>query len=138
MPRAKCPPTEDIVRAITTADWDAKRGRLQSSFFEGTGVSVSRLAVLPLTTLVEIFRRDLHKPPHILRATAEINIGVLQQVGRNFVNPTELSVEEVPLENNPAHAEVVERITRGLSKALNRVVIIRPVEGNSEIMETRS
>jgi hypothetical protein len=85
------------------------------------------LAVLPLAELVRIFQRDLHKPPNILRGTAEINIGVLQKVGREFVNPTDLTVEEAPLESNPAHAEIAERITRGLSKAINQVVLIRPI-----------
>jgi hypothetical protein len=47
--------------------------------------------------------------------TVEINVGALQSIGRRYKDPVELTVEPDPLPNNPAHALIPQRITRGLS-----------------------
>lgn len=127
MERSQCPPEEDILRAIATPHWDAKNGRLSHGFFahdgKGDGISVSRLAVLDREALIEIFKSHIHNPPrYAVLGTIEINIGVLQQIGLNYreqpsnkPRPTHLSVVSDRTDNNPAHALIPEKITRGLS-----------------------
>lgn len=125
MARPKCHPSENIVRAITTADWDEVEQRAQSSLFRGSHTSVSRLAVLGLRELFAIFRRDLEKYPRLVLKAGEINVGVLQEIGRQHVHPTELTVEQDPLEDNPAHAEIPQQISKGLATRINKSLQLR-------------
>jgi hypothetical protein len=134
--RPQCPPDEDILRAITTADWDEREGRVQASFFahdgKGDGVSVSRLQVLSREQLLRIFSAEF-QPPRLTLGTAEINVGVLQALGREFKPaPTELTVEQDPTPTNPAHALIPQKITRGLSNHIRRYLeeseAIKPLE----------
>jgi hypothetical protein len=119
MPRPQCPPEEDILRAITTPDWDDGENRIQHGFFrnrgKGDGISVSRLAVLSREAIIEIFRKELTTPVRMVRGLVEINVGELQGIGRAYDPPVELTVEEDPTPTNPAHALVPQPITRGLS-----------------------
>ncbi len=92
---------------------------MSSSLFKGENISVSRLAVLPLDQLFEIFNRELVKPPErSVVGAGEINVGRLQQIGREFTHPLELTVEHDPQPGNPAHAEIPQRISKGLSKRI--------------------
>ncbi|HEX8673823.1 MAG TPA: hypothetical protein VF710_18140 [Longimicrobium sp.] len=125
MPRRECDRSENIVRAVTTAHWDEVEGRIRSSLFVGQDISVSRLAVLGLADLFEIFRLELGPPPRIGLAAAEINIGVLQDIGHRYTQAVHLTVEEAPLPKNPAHAEIPQRITKGLSKQIIRHLEMR-------------
>lgn len=129
MPRPECPPSENIVRALTTAYWDPVGKRYQSHLFSAEGnTSVSRLAILSLAELFEIFQTKLEKPfaepPRLLLGAGEINIGDLQALGRQRNPPVALTVEEAPdgpeepPPLNPAHAEIPQSIPRGLSKAI--------------------
>src|SRR2546421_8503993 len=127
MPRLECPPEENILRAIHTAHWDERRNRWSSSLFKGSGISVSRLSILGLAELFAIFHRELDSPPknRFVTGGGEINIRRLQEVGRNYQNkPTELTVEEVPTETNPAHAEIPQDISKGLALEIIRALII--------------
>jgi hypothetical protein len=108
------PPEEDIVRGICTDKWDGTR--VAPSLFKGENVSVSRLAVIPLADHWDMFRRLLEKPPERqLELIGEINVGHLQQLGRDYKPKVELAVEAKPEDSNPAHAEIPQRITRGLA-----------------------
>jgi len=109
---------EDIVRAICTDKWDGER--LSPSLFVGEGTSVSRLSLVPLVDHWDLFRRYLEQPPERrLEMIGEINVGRLQELGRNYAPPVELTVEPKPEDWNTAHAEIPQRITRGLA---NRIV----------------
>src|SRR5437879_145295 len=114
MPLAR---TEDIVRAVCTDKWDGER--LSPSLFAGEGTSVSRLAIIPLADHWDLFRRYVEQPPERrLELIGEINVGRLAEIGRSHDSPVELSVEAKPEDWNPAHAEIPQRITRGLANRI--------------------
>jgi hypothetical protein len=131
MNRPECGDDEDVVRAITTAHWDPEEGRISSSLFKGERISVSRLQVLQLAVLLDIFDRELVKPPerHV-RGAGEIRVGRLKQIGRDFQHAVELSVEQDPTPANPAHAEIPQRISKGLSKRIVDALILHSNETN--------
>ncbi len=108
---------EDIVRAIFTDKWDGER--IAPSLFAGVNVSVSRLAVVALAEHWDMFRKHLEKPPERrLERIGEINVGRLQRIGLDYKKPIDLTVEAKPEDWNPAHAEIPQRITRGLANQI--------------------
>jgi hypothetical protein len=110
-------PEEDIVRAVCTGKWDGQR--LSPSLFAGQNISVSRLALVPLEDHWDLFRQYVQQPPErLLELITEINIGRLQEIGRMRNPPVELTVEPKPEEWNPAHAEIPQKITRGLANKI--------------------
>ena len=119
-------PNEDIVRAILTEKWDGQRA--SPSLFRGENVSVSRLALVPLADHWDIFRMRLENPPERrLERIGEINVGQLQQIGRDYKDPIELTVEPKPEDWNRAHAEIPQKITKGLSrKIVNALTLHSP------------
>ncbi len=105
---------EDIVRAVCTDKWDGER--LSPSLFVGENISVSRLALVSLADHWDLFRQYVQKPPERrLELIAEINVGRLQDIGRAHNPAVALTVEPRPVDWNPAHAEIPQRITRGLA-----------------------
>jgi hypothetical protein len=120
MPRQQCPPEENILRAILNAFWDETKGRWSSELFRGENLSVSRLSILGISELLAIFHRELDSPPkqRTVIGGGEINIGNLQFIGRNYQQPIELVVEEDPTPTNPAHAEIPQKITKGLARKI--------------------
>ena len=112
-------PQENIARAICTDKWDGHRAA--PSLFKGENTSVSRLALIPLAEHWDLFRKHVERPPERhLERIGEINICTLQQIGRDYQNPVELTVEPKPEDWNPAHAEIPQKITRGLSTEIVR------------------
>ena len=110
-------PSEDIVRAVCTDKWDGER--LSPSLFVGENTSVSRLAIVPLRDHWDLFRQYVEKPPERrLELIAEVNVGRLQEVGRTHNPRVEPTVEQRPESWNPAHAEIPQRITRGLANRI--------------------
>lgn len=100
---------------------------MSSSLFKGSGISVSRLAILGMIELFAIFHEELDSPPRnrFVVGGGEINIGRLQEIGRNYEpRPTELTVEEDPTERNPAHAEIPEDISKGLALVLIKALTL--------------
>ena len=111
------PSDEDIVRAICTDKWDGTR--ISPSLFTGENTSVSRLKIIPLADHWSMFRMHLEKPPERrLELLGEINVGRLQGLGRDYQQPIELTVEPKPEDWNPAHAEIPQKITRGLANQI--------------------
>jgi hypothetical protein len=93
---------------------------LRLALFKGENVSVSRLAVIPLVDHWDMLRRHLEKPPERrLELIGEINVGRLHKIGRDYQHPIELTVEPKPEDWNLAHAEIPQKISRGLA---NRIV----------------
>jgi len=119
-------PDENIVRAICSDKWDGQR--LAPSLFVGAGTSVSRLSVASLEDHWDIFRQHVQRPPErLLEMIGEINIGRLQEIGRAHEPSVELSVEPKPEDWNPAHAEIPQKISRGLAnKILPALIRHRP------------
>lgn len=110
-------PSEDIVRAVCTDKWDGER--LSPSLFVGEHTSVSRLAIIPLGDHWDLFRQYVEKPPERrLELIAEINVGQLQEIGRTHNPSIELTVEPKSEDWNPAHAEIPQRISRGLANRI--------------------
>ncbi len=126
------PPTEDIVRAVCTDKWDGER--LSPSLFVGKDISVSRLAITPLADHWDLFRQYVQKPPERrLELIAEINVGHLQEIGRAQNPAVALTVEPKPLDWHPAHAEIPQRITRGLAnKILPELKLHQPPSSNQQ------
>jgi hypothetical protein len=111
------PPQEDIVRAVCTDKWDGQR--LSPSLFVGQNISASRLAVTSLADHWDLFRQYVQKPPERrLELIAEINVGRLQEIGREQSPAVMLTIEPKPLQWNPAHAEIPQSITRGLANRI--------------------
>lgn len=115
-----------MLRAIHTAFWDKSRNRWTSEIFKGEKVSVSRLAILSIEALFAIFHSELDSPPRnrYVVGGGEINVGNLQKIALNYLQPTELTVEEDPTEINPAHAEIPQNITKGLARKIIAALII--------------
>ena len=114
-------PEEDIVRAICTDKWDGERA--SPSLFKGENTSVSRLALIPLADHWDMFRKHVEDPPERrLEVIGEIKVSRLQQIGRSYVPPVELTVEPKPEEWNPAHAEIPQKVTRGLANQIVRAL----------------
>ena len=117
MPRPEVSSEENIVRAIHKAWWDEQENRKSSSIFKGQDISVSRLSVLSLKKLFSIFHEQLDTSPNgTIIGAGEINVGELKKIGTE--NSIKLTVEEDKLEENPAHAEIPQKISRGLAKKI--------------------
>ncbi len=110
-------PNEDVVRAVCTDKWDGER--LSPSLFVGQDISLSRLAITPLADHWDLFRQYVQKPPERwLELIAEINVGQLKAIGTKQNPAVTLTVESKPVDWNPAHAEIPQRITRGLANKI--------------------
>ncbi|MBV9109542.1 MAG: hypothetical protein JO306_09065 [Gemmatimonadetes bacterium] len=69
--------------------------------------------------LFGIFRRDLTEPPNkLLVGAGEVNIGVMQNIGNSADNPTRITVEIDPQPDNRAHAEIPQKLSRGIVKRI--------------------
>lgn len=109
--------SENIVRAICSDKWDGER--LAPSLFVGAGISVSRLALIPLEDHWDLFRAYVQDPPQrTLEMIGELNVGQLQNIGRTYAIPAELTVEPKPEDWNRAHAEIPQKISRGLANQI--------------------
>jgi hypothetical protein len=118
---------EDIARAICSDKFDPATGEMSASLFKGTGTSVSRLSICALENTWDLFRQRVEKPPErTLERIGVINVGCLAEIGRTFTaHPTALTVEAVPLEDYPSHAEIPQRISRGLAFEIVRNLILK-------------
>lgn len=119
---------ENIVRAICTDKWDGKR--ISPSLFTGNCTSVSRLTITPLADHWDMFRRHVQNPPErILELIGEINVGHLQQLGYTHESPVTLTVEPEPVDWNPAHAIIPQKISRGLAIRIVRALKLHRESG---------
>ncbi len=108
---------ENVVRAMWTDKYDGER--FSASAFKGSDLSVSRLAVISLDDHWPLFRDRVQFPAgRTLLAFAEINVSKLAALGRTHAPQITLWVDAVPLDWNPAHAEVRGNVTRGLANRI--------------------
>ena len=121
---------EDIVRAVCSDKWDGVR--LSPSLFAGEATSVSRLALASLGQHWKMFSNHVQKPPaRRLQFIAEINVGKLQEVGLEQESPVHLTVEPKPEDWNPAHAEIPQKVTRGLANKIIARLRLHPLPGST-------
>lgn len=145
----QCVPTENIIRAIRTSDWDENNNRLSSSLFRGPKTSVSRTIILSLEDLQRIFCKDLHRPPdHRVVQAGEINVGELKKLGKDFkvggkFEERIISVYPDPIKDhkiyadNPAHALIQEKLPRSLCLKINMKLKLVPIDscGQKELTQ---
>lgn len=119
--------SEDIAKAICSDKFDVATGEVSASLFKGSGSSVSRLSLCPLEETWDLFRFRVEKPPQrTLERIGVIKVGRLEEIGRDFKdNPTLLTAEAVPLEGYLSHAEIPQKITRGLSNEIVKNLILK-------------
>lgn len=125
MTRPEVPREENIVRAIHFAWWDRQADRgFAASIFKGPNNSVSRLSILGLVELFQIFHAELDKSPHgVIVGAGEINVGRLKEIAENHTPSLELTVLQAPLPQNPAHAEIPQNISRGLANSIIKELV---------------
>jgi hypothetical protein len=135
MDSAECGSDEDVIRAILRAHWDPENRRINSDLFK-VNTSVSRLSILPIERLIEIFKGDFdHRSIGPLDLTGRINVGRLKQIGASYENsPQALTVTPKPTADNIAHAEIPQKISKGLSKVLIRSLDLRDLNGNEVLL----
>lgn len=119
--RRHCGVEESVLRAFYSPDeYDPVSGRISPSLFKRKNTSLSRLYILPLCKQWEIFR-NVPTDPQVRRfeGFGEILVGKIKELGLNHSQPRVLSVVEDPLDWNPAHAIVPERISESIAKQIN-------------------
>jgi hypothetical protein len=134
MSRAVCADEEELLRGITSADFD--EDELIGEFFAEKAVSVNRLCISDLTTSIDWFKVALEDPDRgvRLRGYASFQHLKLKELTKNYVaqnkdltrNKFTIWVEEAPilpdnpehLPENPAHAEVMPKVQDALSRYL--------------------
>lgn len=127
----ECNEEEDILRAITLAHWDTKNNRASSSLFKGPETSVGRLLISSFDELIDIFKSRLHKPPkNTLLFAGKINVGILKSTVSESDPEKIATVIAVPLEGYPAHAEIVEKFSKGISKAIAKKLELTPIDAD--------
>ncbi|CAN5427324.1 hypothetical protein BH20VER3_BH20VER3_03130 [soil metagenome] len=74
-----------------------------------------------------MFRKHLEKPPERrLERIGEINVGRLQEIGKHHTPSIQFTVLPRPEEWNRAHAEIPQKITRGLANKIVPALVIHP------------
>jgi hypothetical protein len=129
MPRERCDDDEQVVRAICSPyDYDPDKKRINSSLFRTSNISLSRLSILDLPKIIEIFRRDFEKPDSSkkLELCGEINVKDLRNIAKT--NEIDLWVEIDELPENPAHAVIPLKITsRSLATKIIKALVLHDV-----------
>ena len=129
MTRLPCAPEENVVRAICSPDhYNPETGEISPSLFSGSDTtSLSRLKILSLEDHWDLFRKHLQKPHRRLEMFGEIGVARIQEIGLNYQvgppgkqtpQPVNLTVEQAPEEWNPSHAEIPQKISRGLANKI--------------------
>lgn len=126
MEQTECNDSEFIIRAIRETNFDREKQRYSSSVFEGQNRSVSRIGVLPKDKILLIYHVQANKRKDQLIATGTIQIKKLKQIAQEYkpekankYQPPQLTVIATPMCVNKAHAEIPQKITKGLA---NRII----------------
>jgi len=120
----ECCDEENIVRAITSVHYDDEKDKISSSVFKGRNISVSRLKILSIEDIFYIFKEELSSPEKPLVYAGEINIGNLKRICEQHKDangkelPLYITVLPAPTNSNPAHAEIPQKISRGIAKKI--------------------
>ncbi|CAG9244881.1 hypothetical protein [Paraburkholderia caribensis] len=127
---------EELLRAMLETHWDKAQGRISPSLFEGADISVSRLSILNDRELFPIFFRDLDKPGRLVAGAGQISVAAIIDAGQSHADkPTELWVTPKPEteigKENPAHAEIMPKISRGLARKLVAALRHPPLDASN-------
>jgi len=121
---------EQVVRAVCTEHYDSDSGRISPSLYEGKETSVSRLAVIPLAGQWPTLAATVQKlPGRRLEKLGELGVGQIEDIGANYTQngnqaAVTLTVVNDQTPQNPAHAIIPEKITKGLSRVLRQATVI--------------
>ena len=136
---SELPADEYVLRALTERMYDESKGRFSAEVFGKAGTSVSRLSILDFNEIAKIFCQDLHCPPDSeLLGCVRISVGALKAFGENFesngkAEPKQISIDPKPVLNvqgivdNPAHAEIRQKIPRTLSFDIMKTLTIEEI-----------
>lgn len=128
MPSQKLARTERVVRAILDTHYDKAKNAYSSDLFANGNTSLSRLSIKSYDEIVDIFLFELDKPNRAVISTGEISVGEIQDIGlAHTEKPTTITVLPVPTKLNPAHAEMPQKITRGLSRKIIAKLTIQEI-----------
>lgn len=133
---------EQIVRALYEPLWSAAKKRATSLAFTQVDVSVSRTAILPYASIVEIFNKDISAASPVV-ATCVTSVAVVStacasspEAGFTVAVVEDRVEASIVRSANPAHAEIRARsiadpqvkmsLTRGMAHAILK-------SGNTEI-----
>lgn len=119
---------ERIARAVCSDKYDGKR--VSKSLMKGPNTSVSRLDLKPLVDHWDLFRGHVEKPPERnLVLIAEVSVGELQKLGSTHSPVTEVDVVASPLDWNPAHADIVTKLSDGLANKVVKAMLYHQEDG---------
>lgn len=119
MPSQELARTERVVRAILETHYNKAKNHYSSDLFMNGDISLSRLAIKSYDEIVDIFLYELDKPNRAVVGTGEISVGDLQDIGLNHTDkPTSITVIQKPEKLNTAHAEMPQKISKGLSRKI--------------------
>lgn len=127
---------EQIVRALYEPLWSSEMNRATSLAFTQVDVSVSRTAILPYESIVEIFRKDISAASPVVATCVTSVDAVSTACASSHKGGFTVAVVEDRVEasakrsENPAHAEIRARsiadpqvkmsLTRGMANAILR------------------
>ncbi|WP_044873070.1 hypothetical protein [Pseudomonas sp. LFM046] len=102
------PDGEEVAIALHLPSWDPvlKRGTA-GAFRSYPNKSCSRLKILPIEEIVEIFKREIMGGNVKIEAYGIITVAEIKRIGLSGETPIEFEVTEAPEETNPAHAEII-------------------------------
>jgi hypothetical protein len=125
--RPEVSPEENVLRAIHSAWWDVETDQKSSSIFKGERISLNRLKMLDLRSSLNVFHETLDTSPNgVIIGAGEINVGTLIEIAQAHHVSVVLTVEEDPLPGNPAHAEIPQKISKGLAnKIIEKLIFHR-------------
>lgn len=130
----ECSSEENVVRAICPPHYDPDTDKITSTLFRGGNISVSRLMIKPLDELIEIFKKEVVKEEKPLTLVGEINVGTLKYIGNKYGKdqkgrdkPKEISVIPKPTDTNSAHAEIPQKLSRGIANKIIEQLKRHPV-----------
>lgn len=97
---------EQLAIALHEPSWDRTLQRGTKGTFQHVDTSVSRLSITPIAELVELFKEEVGRGIRKIEAYGLFYVHDVEAVGAESES-TELVVTADPLENNPAHAEII-------------------------------
>jgi hypothetical protein len=112
------PDGDNILRALKDSQYDPRTTDVAPSCLTDESISVNHIGSVPIDEHFRIFKRVL-KQGEIYNAAIEINVGRLRRLAAEYTpKPTTLNVVMDPKDDNPHHALILGKITRGIANLL--------------------
>lgn len=129
------PRSSKLLRAIVSAHWDPRHERFSSNLFRDPHTSVSSLSATNLGAIVKHFHEQLTRSRrHKVLWVGQIAYVRLRQLGWQTTHnhqrkPVRLTVRSAPEQDNSAHAEIQQKIPKGLSLRISQALYVYRAEG---------